>query len=119
MVTKLRTKKKNAVIPKIIGLVFLILFIYPFISTGLFSYFLIKNYGICTKALVLEETNGGRYSSNTYKFQFSIKGKIIKGNLAKNEDYKPGDSVCVIYCSFYPEENRSCNFYNKVHCDCH
>jgi hypothetical protein len=98
-------------------LIFVLWLVSLFISKGIFS-FLIEKYGKCTKAIAIEEESGGRYSSYTYKYQFNLGGKVYNGKLSKNENYKPGDSVCVIYLSIFPKENRSYNFYKTLPCKC-
>ena len=94
---------------------FLLWLVSLFISKGIFSS-LIDKYGKCTKAIVLEEESGGRYWR--YKYQFNLGGKVYNGKLSKNENYKPGDSVCAIYLSIFPKENRSYNFYKTMPCKC-
>jgi hypothetical protein len=87
-------------------LMFVLWLVSLFISKGIFS-FLIEKYGKCAKSIVLEEESGGRYSSYTHKYQFNLGGKVYNGKVSKNENYNPGDSVCAIYLSIFPKENRS------------
>lgn len=59
---------------------------------------ILKNKGICTKAVLMPELSSftHRYTNSYLIYQFIIDGKAYKGNSLENDLKKIGDSVCIL-----------------------
>lgn len=70
--------------------------------------FLLRHYGLQTKAVIIDEKNTITNSFNnqhSYLYLFKIDGKIYKNNAA-DSTVKVGDSIEVIYDRYDPKINR-------------
>lgn len=92
--------------------VFILLY---FLKPGLGNLALEKT-GICSKGILLNETERVRYHKPTLLYQLNINGIIYKGNSNIEDLSQVGDSICIVYLKRFPSINRPFSFFKDSRC---
>ncbi|PTQ94939.1 hypothetical protein C8P68_106153 [Mucilaginibacter yixingensis] len=95
----------------IVGIV--IYLIKPFIENLLLRY-----YGTCVNAIIINNSIRVRYHKAEFKYRFMINGTYYEGNSLITDNNQIGDSICVIYLKGSPSTNRPENLLGGKHCRC-
>ena len=79
---------------------------------------LLKDNGVCVKALLINEQNRVRSHKATLLYQFMYKNKVYEGNSLEEDLTKVGDSVCIVYLQSFPSINRPVKYFGgKIICN--
>ena len=81
--------------------------------------FLLKSFGVCAKAGIVNKTVRIRHNKTDYKYQFWMIGQPYEGNSLITDPNKVGDTVCVVYLKKYPSVNRPVIYFSNFDaCTC-
>ncbi len=108
----MKSKNPNNLFRKVLGVGLVCFLLYVILSTLVFN-FLLKYYGACGKAVLLNKTNRVRYHKATLYYNFYHDGEIYQVNSLEEDLTRVGDTINVVYLKFLPYVNRPTVYFKE------
>ncbi len=106
------SKNSNSLLRKLLGIGFVCYLLYVILSTYVFN-FLLKHYGACGEAILINESNRVRYHKATLMYNFYYNGEDYKSNSLEEDLTRVGDTINVVYLKFLPSVNRPTIYFEE------
>ncbi|PSR52607.1 hypothetical protein AHMF7605_03235 [Adhaeribacter arboris] len=105
-------KNSNSLLGKLMGIGFVCYFLCIILSTPVFN-FLVKHYGICGEAILINESKRIRYHKATLLYNFYYHGVNYKSDSLEEDLTRVGDTIRVVYLKFLPSVNRPITYFEE------
>lgn len=82
---------------------------------------LLKNYGICSKTVLIDKPIRPASSQRALLYGFFYNGKTYEGNSLEKDLSKVGDAGCIVYLKSFPGINQPITFFDSsdIKCKCY